>query len=147
MSTETLDTPIEKQDMSSDFDSYPHSPDEEFVYRPLSSLAVCSLVLGLFSLLGIFLWMVIPVGLLAVVLGGIAILSIRRQKGEYTGTGVAIVGILFGLITMAAGTAPSLPWRCCALGWVAWPRTACRVWMRTWHKHKAERCFTRCKRC
>ncbi len=105
MSTETLDTPIEKQDMSSDFDSYPRCPDEEFVYRPLSSLAVCSLVLGLFSLLGIFLWMVIPVGLLAVVLGGIAIFSIRRLKGEYTGTGVAIAGILFGLITMAAGTA------------------------------------------
>lgn len=105
MSTETMAPPTENQDMQSDYDSYPRSPEEEFVYRPLSSMAVCSLVLGLFSLLGIFLWMVIPVGLLAVALGGIAIASIRRSKGEYTGTGVAIAGILFGIITMAAGTA------------------------------------------
>lgn len=91
--------------MSTDYDSSPRSPEEEFIYRPLSSTAVCSLVLGLFSLLGIFLWMVIPVGLLAVALGGIAILSIRRLKGEYTGIGVAIAGILFGTVSMAAGTA------------------------------------------
>ena len=90
--------------MSTDYDSSPRSPEEEFIYRPLSSTAVCSLVLGLFSLLGIFLWMVIPVGLLAVALGGIAIISIRRLKGEYTGIGVAIAGILFGTISMAAGT-------------------------------------------
>ncbi len=104
MSTDTIDTPIEKQEMPSDFDSYHRSPEEEFVYRPVSSLAVCSLVLGLLSLLGILLWMVIPVGLLAVLLGGIAILSIRRSKGEFTGTAVAITGIFFGIVTMASGT-------------------------------------------
>jgi len=80
------------------------STDDEFSYRPVSSLAVCSLVLGLLSLVGIFLWMMLPVGLLAVILGGIAILSIRRWKGEYTGTGVAIFGILFGAVTLVAGT-------------------------------------------
>jgi hypothetical protein len=105
MSTETIETPIENQEMMSELDQHHRSPDEEFMYRPVSSMAVCSLVLGLLSLLGIFLWMVIPVGLLAVLLGGIAILSIRRLKGEYTGTGVAITGILFGTVTMAAGTA------------------------------------------
>ena len=83
----------------------PHSPDNEFDYRPVSSLAVCALVLGLLSLVGIFLWIMLPVGLLAVVLGAIALVSIRRWKGEYTGTGVAIAGIFFGLTTMIAGTA------------------------------------------
>lgn len=81
-----------------------HSEDNEFNYRPVSSLAVCSLVLGLLSLIGIFLWIMLPVALLSVVLGGIAILSIRRWKGEYTGTGVAIAGIFFGSVTLVAGT-------------------------------------------
>jgi len=81
------------------------SADDEFTYRPVSSLAVCSLVLGLLSLIGIVLWMMLPVGLLAVVLGVIAIFSIRRWKGEYTGTGVSISGIILGVITLVAGTA------------------------------------------
>ena len=81
------------------------SADDEFTYRPVSSLAVGSLVLGLLSLLGIVLWMMLPVGLLAVVLGVMAIFSIRRWKGEYTGTGVSIAGIIFGVITLIAGTA------------------------------------------
>ena len=80
------------------------SPDNEFHYRPVSSLAVCSLVLGLLSLVGIFLWIMLPVAVLTVVLGGIAILSIRRWQGEYTGTGVAIAGIFFGAVTLVAGT-------------------------------------------
>jgi hypothetical protein len=80
------------------------SPDNEFHYRPVSSLAVCSLVLGLLSLVGIFLWIMLPVAVLTVILGGIAILSIRRWQGEYTGTGVAIAGIFFGAVTLLAGT-------------------------------------------
>ena len=80
------------------------SPDNEFHYRPVSSLAVCSLVLGLLSLLGIFLWPMLPVALLGVILGGIAILSIRRWQGEYTGTGVAIAGIFFGIAALVGGT-------------------------------------------
>ena len=80
------------------------SEDNEFNYRPVSSLAVCSLVLGLLSLVGIFLWIMLPVAVLTVILGGIAILSIRRWKGEYTGTGVAVAGIFFGSVTLVAGT-------------------------------------------
>ena len=80
------------------------SPDNEFHYQPVSSLAVCSLVLGLLSLVGIFLWIMLPVAALTVVLGGIAVLSIRRWQGEYTGTGVAIAGMFFGTVTLAAGT-------------------------------------------
>lgn len=80
------------------------SPDNEFHYQPVSSLAVCSLVLGLLSLVGIFLWIMLPVAVLTVVLGGIAILSIRRWQGEFTGTGVAIAGIFFGVVTLVAGT-------------------------------------------
>ncbi len=86
------------------FDREPTAVNDEFNYRPVSSLAVCALVLGLLSLVGIFLWIMLPVGLLAIVLGAIAIVSIRRWKGEYTGTGVAIAGIFFGLTTLVAGT-------------------------------------------
>lgn len=75
----------------------------EFVYRPLSSLAVCSLVLGLLSLIGIFLWIVLPVAILAVALGVVAILSIRKWQGEYTGTRVAIAGIAVATISLGAG--------------------------------------------
>lgn len=85
-------------------DDEPPVVDDEYSYRPVSSLAVCSLVLGLLSLVGIFLWIMLPVGLLAIALGAIAILSIRRWKGEYTGTWVAITGIFFGSVTLMAGT-------------------------------------------
>jgi hypothetical protein len=90
--------------MNAEPEYVPHSSDNEFDYHPVSSLAVCSLVLGLLSLVGIFLWIMLPVGLLAAVLGGIAIISIRRWQGEYSGTGVSIAGIFFGLTTMIAGS-------------------------------------------
>jgi len=80
-----------------------HGEPNEFVYRPLSSLAVCSLVLGLLSLVGIFLWIVLPVAVLVLALGGIALLSIRKWQGEYTGNGVAITGMLVSTIALAAG--------------------------------------------
>ena len=86
------------------FERGSNSIDNEFHYRPVSSLAVCSLVLGLLSLVGIFLWIMLPVAVLTVILGGIAILSIRRWKGEYTGIGVAIAGIFFGSVTLVGGT-------------------------------------------
>lgn len=81
----------------------PDSGSNEFQYRPLSSLAVCSLVLGLLSLIGILLWIVLPVAVLAAALGVVAWMSIRKSAGEYAGSGVAIAGIFFSLVTLSAG--------------------------------------------
>ncbi len=104
MSIQVIDEVVMDREPQESFARVSSSPDNEFHYRPVSSLAVCSLVLGLLSLIGIFLWIMLPVALLTVILGGIAILSIRRWQGEYTGTGVAIAGIFFGAVTLVAGT-------------------------------------------
>lgn len=101
MSVNTL-TERQMEPMNAPESAYYGEPNE-FVYRPLSSLAVCSLVLGLLSLIGIFLWIVLPVAVLALALGVIALLSIRKWRGEYTGNGVAITGIVFSVISMSAG--------------------------------------------
>lgn len=77
---------------------------EEFHYQPVSSLAVCALVLGFFSLVGIVLWWVLPFAFLAISLGIFSLISIRRWAGEYAGTGIAITGIVLGLITAVTGT-------------------------------------------
>lgn len=76
----------------------------EFAYRPVSTLAVSSLVLGLLSLIGIVLWIVLPVAILALALGFLGLMSIRRWQGEYTGKGVALAGIFFSSISLAGGT-------------------------------------------
>lgn len=75
----------------------------EFDYRPVSTLAIGSLVLGLASLLGIFLWVLMPLGLLAIALGFIALATIQKWKGQYAGSGVAITGIVMGGICLLAG--------------------------------------------
>ena len=105
MSVETIENVEMEQEMSSSESRNFGSESEEFLYRPVSTMAVCSLMLGLVSLIGIFLWIMLPAALLTIVLGLMALVSIRRWQGEYTGTGVAIAGILFGAVTLVAGTA------------------------------------------
>lgn len=101
MSVDTL-SELEMEPVDTPEPRYQGEPNE-FQYRPLSSLAVSSLALGILSLIGIFLWIVLPVAVLALALGVLALASIRKWQGEYTGSGVAIAGILFSAIAMCAG--------------------------------------------
>jgi len=103
MSVETLSEPEMEMEPNDAPETRYQGESNEFQYRPLSSLAVSSLVLGILSLIGIFLWIVLPVSVLALALGVLALASIRKWQGEYTGNGVAFAGILFSLVSMSAG--------------------------------------------
>jgi hypothetical protein len=103
MSVETLSEPEMEMEPNDAPETRYQGESNEFQYRPLSSLAVSSLVLGILSLIGIFLWIVLPVSVLALALGVLALVSIRKWQGEYTGSGVAFAGILFSLVSMSAG--------------------------------------------
>ncbi len=63
-------------------------PDEATLPQQVSTLAILSLVLALTCLLA-------PIGL---ILGGVALISIARSEGRLRGTGLAVSGIIVGLI-------------------------------------------------
>jgi hypothetical protein len=69
-------------------------------YARVSAIAVASLVLALFWLLGIG-------SLLAIIFGAIALYQIRISNGYLAGTGIALGGLILGslgfLLTLAAG--------------------------------------------
>ena len=59
-----------------------------------NSLAVASLLLGLFSLFPVF-------GILAVILGHVARSQIRRSAGRQKGAGIALAGLILGYLGLA----------------------------------------------
>lgn len=75
----------------------------EFQYRPVPVLAVVGLVLALLSVAGLFLWMVLPLCLLAVLISGMSYWSIQRSQGGYSGKGVALSGAFLGLAFFCGG--------------------------------------------
>lgn len=75
----------------------------EFNYRPVSVVAVVGLVLSLISSAAIFIWLVLPLCLLAAFISTIGLISIRRSRGGYSGTPVALLGMFFGTAFFLGG--------------------------------------------
>lgn len=75
----------------------------EFSYRPVPVLAVVGLILALLSSAAVFLWLVLPLCLLALVLSTIALVSIRNSAGAYGGSGVALLGMTLSAVFFAGG--------------------------------------------
>lgn len=74
-------------------------------YRALSRSAVVSVVLGLISLLGYLFEPMLVVAAAGLIMGLIALQSIRRYPLEYTGRGVALAGaVLSGVIFVTGVT-------------------------------------------
>jgi hypothetical protein len=72
--------------------------DESFEdYRSLSGLAVAALIIGLCSPLAFFAPIFLLVPILGLLLGGLAIVRIWRESEYYTGTGLAVTGVLLSL--------------------------------------------------
>jgi hypothetical protein len=71
-------------------------PDEDdtLAYRPLSSAAVVSLVLGLLSVVAFFDWSLLAVPMLGTILGIYAFRLIRSRQEEMTGDKVALLGTM-----------------------------------------------------
>jgi hypothetical protein len=78
--------------------------DDEFVsYRAVSSTAVASLVLGSLSFLVFFSWSFGAIPIVGLVLGYLALKTIRSRPDELTGTGMAAAGMLMSVILLSAG--------------------------------------------
>ncbi len=74
-------------------------------YRALSSSAVAALALGVLSPLAMFDWWLGLIPLTAVILGIVALRTVRTHHGEYTGAGLAIVGTVLAVLFWIGGFA------------------------------------------
>jgi hypothetical protein len=85
----------------------PELDDDDYnpadAYRALSTPAVASLVLGVFSILALLDWWLALIPLAGVILGLVALRKIHNQPQEYTGHGVAIAGIVLGILFWLGG--------------------------------------------
>ncbi|WP_437190798.1 hypothetical protein [Planctomicrobium sp. SH527] len=90
VASDTLDDARPKRPAREDFEV------NEFNYRPVSVVAVVGLVLSLISSAAIFIWLVLPLCLLATFISTVGLISIRRSRGGYSGTPVALLGIFLG---------------------------------------------------
>jgi len=78
---------------------YPGGPQQS------QGLAIASMVLGIISLVTFCLWFVaIPMAILAIVLGGIHLQKVNKLPVQ-TGKGMAIAGLVCGLIAIAIAVA------------------------------------------
>lgn len=75
----------------------------EFSYRPVPAIAVVGLVLALLSSAAIFVWLVLPLCLLALLISSIGLMVIRSGQGAYGGRGVAWSGVLLSLAFFFGG--------------------------------------------
>lgn len=75
----------------------------EFQYRPVPMIAVVGVFLALLSSTGIFMWMALPLCLVALVTSIVGLLTIRGSGEAYSGTGVAFSGILLSAGFFAGG--------------------------------------------
>lgn len=78
--------------------------DHEYAqYRALSSLAVASLVVGLFSAVAWLDWLGAAVPVVGVVLGALACRQIARRSDELSGMGIARAGLALSAVFLITG--------------------------------------------
>lgn len=75
----------------------------EFQYRPVPVMAVVGLSMALVSSIAVFVWLVLPVCLIALLVSTWALVKIQRSSGAYGGTGVAVGGMVLSLAFFAGG--------------------------------------------
>ncbi|SFI00501.1 hypothetical protein [Planctomicrobium piriforme] len=75
----------------------------EFSYRPVPVIAVVGLMLALLSSAAVFIWLVLPLCLVAFVISVLGFWVIRRSRGGYGGTGVAISGMFLAFVFFTGG--------------------------------------------
>lgn len=79
---------------------------DEFVYRPISVMAVLCLIASLFALLSFVSLYMIPVAVIILIVSVVTYIRLERSRNEYAGqvlAGLAVVITLIG--TVGAGTA------------------------------------------
>ncbi len=106
MSTGVVD---EKKDAIAESSRQPAQAGEgglnEFSYRPVPVVAALGLILALISSAALFLWLVLPLCLLALLVSAVGFWVIRRSLGSYGGTGVALSGMFLATVFFVGGIA------------------------------------------
>ena len=70
---------------------------------PSQGLAIASLICGIVSLIGCCIWFVtLPLGLVAMVLGFVALSKVKSDPARYAGKGMARAGIVTGILGLIA---------------------------------------------
>ena len=77
----------------------------EFSYRPVPVVAVVGFVLALLSSVALFFWLALPLSLIGLLISTLALFVIRRNKSIYSGTLIAVAGMLMSLGFLAGGIA------------------------------------------
>ncbi len=65
-------------------------------------LALASMICGIVAIFGLCVWLGLPAGIAAVVLGHMAKSRIRRDPGSFTGKGMATAGLVTGYLAIVA---------------------------------------------
>ena len=87
-------------------DNYDYDDDEyegPVSYRTVNPFAVASLAMGILSFLTMFSWFLLVIPIAAIVLGWIALGQMTRRPGQYTGSKLAIAGIIAAVVLWACG--------------------------------------------
>ncbi|QDT32710.1 hypothetical protein [Thalassoglobus polymorphus] len=107
--TQTLEHEIEST-QAAEPDSRPisevareFSDYNEFSYRPVPVIAVVGFVLTLLSSMALFVWLALPLCLIAFVISSLALFAIRREKTAYSGTWIAVAGIVLSATFFSFG--------------------------------------------
>jgi hypothetical protein len=77
--------------------------DEQFDYRPLSTIAIASLVMGLLSGLAMLDWIMLAFPLVGIVLGVYAVRAVGRRSDEVTGLLLAKLGLMLSIFFLISG--------------------------------------------
>ncbi|MCA9081585.1 MAG: DUF4190 domain-containing protein [Planctomycetaceae bacterium] len=80
-----------------------HDEFNEFSYRPVPIIAVTGFILALVSSLALFLWIALPITLVAAVVGIAAIWTIRSSQGAYGGQALAITTVVLSVLFAVGG--------------------------------------------
>lgn len=83
----------------------PYDLEGDFSYHPVPVLAAAGLVVSLISSIAIFVWLALPLCLVGFLLSTLGLWMIRRSKGAYGGTKVAISGMVFAMLFFVGGIA------------------------------------------
>jgi hypothetical protein len=75
----------------------------EFNYRPVPMVAVAGFALALISFGGIFIWLALPLCLVAAIVCLMALVSIRRSNGEFGGGWLSATGLLLSIAFFVSG--------------------------------------------
>lgn len=81
----------------------PSAEYNEFSYRPVPVIAVVGFVLALLSSMALFFWLALPLCVIGLAISALALFVIRRNKTVYSGTFIALGGMLMSLSFLVGG--------------------------------------------